>query len=471
MHNGLTRDESRSSRAAGAMMALSSRAWVRVGRPLVAFGGVMRLARTWGSCVCLALLAGAACGRGPAHRVTLTVLGFSLDAGEAVRRDALAEFTSTTGIAVDLVPTWGTSAEQLDQTLRLLDQHANAPDVYLIDVIWPGTLAANLLDLSPFRDDDARSHLPALLANDTVQDRLVSLPFYVNVGMLYYRTDLLSKYGYLHPPATWDELETMAGRMQQGERAAGNPEFWGYVWQGAAYEGLTCNALEWQASFGGGRIIERDGTISVNNPRTIDALRRAARWVGTISPPSVLSYTESDSLNAFRAGNAAFLRHWSGGLPRGSTRNLPIRERFAVTLLPAGSRGHAQAMGGFHLAVSRYSPHPQESARLVTYLSGRPVQLRRALARGTLPSIPQLYGDPALVRALPYAATLRAAGAEAWVARPSTIAAGNYREVSRAYYQTVHDILRREAPAPEALAVLEKRLAALTGLQPGPPPK
>lgn len=431
----------------------------------------MRLGRTWVSCACLALLAGMACGRGPARTVTLTVLGFNLDTGEALRRDALNDFTRNTGIRVDLIPTWGTSSEQLDQTLRLLHQHVNAPDVYLIDVIWPGTLADTLLDLTPYSDADVRNHLPALLANDTVQGRIVALPFYLNVGMLYYRPDLLSKYNYAHPPDTWNELESMASRIQKGERAAGNSEFWGYVWQGEAYEGLTCDALEWQASSGGGRIIEQDGTISVNNPRTVDALRRAAQWIGRISPPSVLSYTESDSLNTFRAGNAAFMRHWSSGLPRGSTANFPIRDRLAMTLLPAGTRGRAQAMGGFHLAVARNSAHPREAAQLVMFLTGRTVQLQRALTRGVLPTIPQLYADPAVERALPYVATLRAAGADTWVARPSTIAAGKYREVSRAYYQTVHDSLRHQESIPDALAALEKRLAQLTGLRPGPPPQ
>ena len=218
--------------------------------------------------------------------------------------------------------------------------------------------------------------------------RLVSLPFYVNVGMLYYRTDLLKKYGYQTPPATWDELEMMSARIQQGERAAGNPDFWGYVWQGAAYEGLTCDALEWQESFGGGGIIEADGAISVNNPAAARALAKARAWVGTISPKGVLSYTESDSMAVFRAGNAAFLRHWSGALSASRSAGTPIRGRFGVALLPAGPHGRAQAMGGFHLGVSRNSTNPRESAQLVLRLTGSQVQLRRAVSSGYLPTIP-----------------------------------------------------------------------------------
>ena len=414
------------------------------------------------------LLMAAACGRRPP--VMLTLVGLGPDAGEQLKRDGLDEFTRTSGIGVDLIPAWGTSAEQLSQTSRLLSQRSSPPDVYVIDVIWPGTLGSDLLDLTPYADGAARAHLPALLQNNTVGGRLVALPFYVNVGMLYYRTDLLKKYGYQKPPATWDELEGMSARIQQGERAAGNPDFWGYVWQGGAYEGLTCDALEWQRSFGGGSIIETDGTISVNNPAAVQALRKAGGWVGTISPRGVLSYTESDSLGVFRAGNAAFLRHWSGALSASRSGDLPIRGRFDVTLLPAGPHGRAQAMGGFQLAVSRHSAHPQESAQLVLYLTGGEVQLRRAIRAGYLPTIPRLYENPELRQALPIGADLRNAGEDAWVVRPSTVAGNQYRAVSKAYYQAVHNILSLRTGPADGLSELEKTLIQITGSRTGPPP-
>ena len=429
---------------------------------------IYRFNRFW---CCLLVCAGllSECGYRGSHPDALTLVGFGLQAGEQLRRDALDEFTRSTGIRVDLVPGWGTSAEQLNQTSNLLRLSENGPDVYLIDIVWPGTLAADLLDLKPFVDSRVQEHLPVLLDNDTVQGRLVSLPLNVNVGMLYYRTDLLKKYGYNKPPDTWDKLETMAARIQRGERAGGNQDFWGYVWQGGSYEGLTCNALEWQEAFGGGRIIESNGDISVNNPMAREAFRNAKTWVGTISPKGVLSYTESDSLAVFRAGNAAFLRHWSGALSASRLGDTPIRNRFDVTLLPAGPKGHAQAVGGFHLAVGRRSAHPRESVQLLLFLTSRHIELQRAISAGYLPTIPRLYEEPAVLKVLPVAAALRNTRGPEWTVRPSTIAGSNYAAVSKAYYQAVHEILATPVDSAEVLTRLEETLVNLTGLRTGQP--
>jgi trehalose/maltose transport system substrate-binding protein len=131
----------------------------------------------------------------------------------------------------------------------------------------------------------------------------------------------------------------MAARIQAGERAKGRKDFWGYVWQGSASEGLTCNALEWQVAEGGGRIIEDDGTISVNNPATIRAWQRAARWIGWISPPGVVAYRETDSLNVWESGNAAFMRGWEWGYRLTHPHESPVRDKTGYTSMPGGPGG------------------------------------------------------------------------------------------------------------------------------------
>jgi ABC-type glycerol-3-phosphate transport system substrate-binding protein len=108
----------------------------------------------------------------------------------------------------------------------LLESRAKVPDVYGIDVIWPGILGDNLLDLKDYvPQEEIAAHFPQLIKNNTVNGRLVALPHNLSEGLLFYRTDLVQKYGYTGPPKTWEELEKMAKRIQAGERAKGDQDF------------------------------------------------------------------------------------------------------------------------------------------------------------------------------------------------------------------------------------------------------
>jgi len=298
------------------------------------------------------------------------------------------QFTRETGIQVRFLPSPETPQQRLAVFRKLLGTGASNLDVYSIDVIWPGILSEYSLDLKPYFGNEISAVFPALAANDMVNGKLVAMPYRADLGLLFYRTDLLQQYGYRGPPATWDELETMAARIQAGERAKGNKSFWGFVWQGDAAEGLACNALEWQASEGGGRIIEQDMTVSVNNPDAIRAWRRAARWVGSISPPSVVAYKEWDGTNFWAAGNAAFMRNWPQASVESRAAASSIRNKFDVTLLPAGKAGRAGTLGGTSLAVSRFSTHPQEALELIRYLSSEHLQVETAPEGIRIPSAP-----------------------------------------------------------------------------------
>ena len=375
---------------------------------------------------------------------------------------ALEGFTRETGVIVKRLPGPRESDEQLVFQRQLLEGGAAMPDVYVIDAIWPGVLGEHFLDLAPRLGTEVTQHFPVLVANNSVKGRLVAVPFHANVGILVYRTDLLLEYGFEKPPATWDELETMALAIQNGERAKGRRDFWGYVWQGAPYEGLTCNALEWQASEGGGHILEHDGTVSVNNPGVIRAWGRAARWIGVLSPPEVVGYRELESENMWRTGNAAFLRSWPA-THAASLASPTIRGRFAVTLVPAGSEGRAVVLGENSLAVSRYSRHPDEAVALVRYLSRRDVQLGRSRTTSMAPTHPDIYDDPAVLQSNPYYPALKQVLLRGALSRPSAVSGPKYAEVSRAYFRAVHSVLTGEQTAANAVASLERDLVWITG--------
>jgi trehalose/maltose transport system substrate-binding protein len=240
--------------------------------------------------ICIALacvLAAAATARAAEISISCSAVGLEL----RLCRDGAERWARATGNTVRLVSTPNSAGERLALYQQLLAAGSPDVDVLQIDVVWPGILARHLLDLRPYAGDRPTKNFAAIVANDTVRGRLVAMPWFADVGLLYYRKDLLAKYG-VEVPRSWTALAAAARRIQAGERAGGKARMWGFVWQGRAYEGLTCDALEWIASRGGGHIVEPDGRISIDNPRAAGALSAAARWVGTISPRGVLNYAE-----------------------------------------------------------------------------------------------------------------------------------------------------------------------------------
>ena len=413
-----------------------------------------------------------ACTKPSAHEpVTLTFLEeWSNETFSEARQQELQQFTHETGIRVNLLPSPESARQKLVLWQELLGTGASGPDVYGLDVIWPGMLAEYFIDLKPYFGSQVPLQFPAIAAGYTVDNKLVAMAYRPDIGLLYYRTDLLRQYGYRDPPKTWDELEIMAARIQAGERAKGNKRFWGFVWQGAADEGLTCNALEWQAAEGGGRIIEEDHAISVNNSQAIRAWQRAARWVGSISPPGVVGYREWDSLNVWVAGDAAFMRNWPSAYADSEAPGSSIRNKFDIALLPGGKAGRVGTLGGWGLAVSRSSAHPREALELLRYLTRRDVQVHRSRVLSQPPTLPELYNVPEVLESNPRLVLLSQAFRTGIVLRPSIVTGKKYQEVTDAYIQAVHSVLTGEKDGREAAAALEDALVRATGFKKGSPP-
>jgi trehalose/maltose transport system substrate-binding protein len=423
-------------------------------------------------CIVFLFLLCEGCVRTSVHEpVTLTLLEeWSSKTFSEARQQELQQFTRETGIRVSLLPSPDSARQRLALWRELLGTGASGPDVYGIDVIWPGMLAEYFVDLKPYFANEVSLQFPAIAAGYTVDDKLVALAYRADIGLLYYRTDLLRQYGYREPPRTWDDLEIMAARIQAGERAKGKKEFWGFVWQGAADEGLTCNALEWQAAEGGGRIIEENQAISVNNPQTIRAWQRAAHWIGYISPPGVVGYREWDSLNVWVAGDAAFMRHWPSAYVDSQAAGSPIRNKFDAAMLPGGKSGRVGTLGGWGLAVSRFSAHSHEALELVRYLTRRDVQVNRFRVLSQPPTLSELYNSPEVLESNPRFDVLSQAFRIGIVSRPSNVSGKKYQDVTDAYIQAVHSVLTGEKSAPEAAAALENELVQTTGFKKGPPP-
>lgn len=371
-----------------------------------------------------------------------------------------SEWAKKTGNTVKIFSQPTSTTDSLALYRQLFAAKSTDVDVLMVDVVWPGIIKDHLLDLKKYSKGAESQHFPAIVANNTVDGKLLGMPWFTDAGLLYYRKDLLDKYG-LKVPETWDDLAAAAKKIQAAERAsgaAGAADFQGFVFHAKAYEGLSCVALEWVASFDGGPIVDSSGKVTINNPNAAKALNTAASWVGNISPNGVLNYAEEDTRGVFQNGKALFMRNWPYAYSLMQAPDSPVKGKFGVAPLPKAAGGkHAATLGGWQLAVSKYSKSPDVAADLVMFMTSAEIEKDRAIKGSYNPTRPDLYKDKEVIAANPFMASLLDVFTNA-VARPSTAAGIKYPEVSQAFWDATHDVLSKKSTGEEAVKKLEGRL-------------
>jgi multiple sugar transport system substrate-binding protein len=315
----------------------------------------------------------------------------------------LAEFEARNpGIRVKAEALPWSSDEQRQFLVINLEGGNPGFDVMMLDCIWVPEFARAgwLLDLTgalPLGEMDA--HFPSAVAAARYRGRDWALPWLMNVGLLYYRADLLAKYR-LRAPETYADLVVAIRRVRTGE---GNPRLEGYVWQGKQYEGLVVNALEhfWAE---GTEVLGEDGRIFPDPERAVAALAFMRRLIDEgLSPAWVTAADEEITRRAFGQGEAVFLRSWPYAADLFELPDSPVRGKVGLAPLPrhaSGARGPGST-GGAHLAVSRGTRHPEAAVALARFLTSARAQRAMAETGAVKPTRPALYRDPDLVRAFP----------------------------------------------------------------------
>jgi trehalose/maltose transport system substrate-binding protein len=389
----------------------------------------------------------------------VTYYGDGVGLGNDIDKALANKFQQDTGIEVTVIPRPQSATDTFAQYQRFFQGQSPDIDVLMVDVIWPGSLAQHLVDLGPQLGDAAKQHYPGIVENDTVDGHLVGMPWFGDFGMLYYRTDLLQKYSITAPPKTWDELGQQTTKIMDGEKAS-NPNFAGFVYQGNAYEGLTCNALEWLASAGGGTMVDSSNKVTINNPQAVAILNTIKGWVGTISPRGVTSYQEEEARNAFQSGNAAFMRNWPYAYAAGIKDDSPVKGKFDVAPLPAQSGSKPSGtVGGWQLSVSKYSKAIEASTEFVRYAASPEIQTYRAVVGTFVPTIPAVAERPEVLAAMPFLKNLASVDR---VTRPSRALGERYNEGSTAIFQGVNMILNGQDAA-SILPNVQRQVERLLG--------
>ena len=352
-----------------------------------------------------------------------------------------------------------------DQRHQLYVQWLNArssdPDVLQLDVVWTPEFAAAgwIASLDRF-DPPVDRFFPAAIASDRWNGSLYALPWFIDVGMLYWRTDLLPR-----PPRDLGDLAQLARRAQEEHAVP-----FGFVWQGARYEGLVTVFLEHLGAFGGA-ILDAQGRVVVDSEAAGQALTfmRDAVHVEGLVPPAVLTWQEEQTRFAFQNGQAVYMRNWPYAyalLQDGSASS--VAGRFAVTSMPAGPGGTATAaLGGSALAINAYSDQPAAAYALIDYLLQPEQMIERARIAGQLPTRPALYETPELADALTIPPADALTVIERAVPRPVTPV---YSQLSEILQISLHRALtRQQEPRPALQEAAASMRALLAKVKLGPP--
>lgn len=330
--------------------------------------------------------------------------------------DVLAgEFEKERGIKVDLLRQ-PTDTDQRRQGLVIsLKAKKSDPDVFLMDVAWIAQFAASDW-LEPIDECARKDSLERGVFFDKVVDladryrgNLIALPVYVDGGLLYYRRDLLEKHGIKTPPETWEELVEYSLKVQEDIRKT-NPDFYGFVWQGAQYEGLVCNFLEFAVSNGGGILFKHD-RILLNVPQNIEAVQLMRDLITRykVSPSSTFTEMKEEEVRRyFELGNALFERNWPYAWSLHNSPDSIVRGKVGIAKLPHFSSGKSvSALGGWHIGISRYSDDKDLSWEFVKFVLSYRTQKKVAMELGWNPGRVDVYSDEEVLERLPHFRSLR----------------------------------------------------------------
>lgn len=349
-------------------------------------------------------------------------------------------------------------SDQADQQLSDLEQHFQAKDagydVVTVDVVWTAEFAAKgwLVPLKGDYNLDTSQLLPATVKAATYNGTLFAAPYASDGGLLYYRKDIVPT-----PPTTWDQLIADCQGKTSNTITGSKPGC--YAGQYFKYEGLTVNAAE-AINAAGGVIVKDDGkTPDVDTDaaaKGLDFLVNGFKQ-GYI-PKEALGFKETESLNAFAAGQLVFLRNWPYADAILSGKDSKVAGKFGIAPLP-GPDGHgASSLGGHSVAISQYSKHKATDIDFLKFLESDEIQ-RNDLTQGTLaPVITSLYSDPGLVAKFPYLPTLLQSIQTA-VPRPVT---PFYPAVTEAIETNVYAALQGQKSTKEALSSLQSAIQSAT---------
>jgi multiple sugar transport system substrate-binding protein len=353
---------------------------------------------------------------------------------------------SSQGLTAKLNEFPASADEQRNQFIQRQQAKSGDCDVFSSDVIWTAEFASQkwLYDLTPYMNTKKSEYIPAPIETATYDGKIWGAPNSSDAAFIYYRTDKVKTL-----PSTWQAL--YADAKTNG----------GIVFQGAPYEGLTCDFLE-LAFAAGGTVLSPDGTkATIDSPQNVKALELMMSVIKDgAAPKAVTTYMEPESLTAFETGKYTYMRNWPYAYAL-NQKSAKVKGKFAVAPFPAfEGAGKAGILGGHNDVISAYSKNPGGALKLVDFDGSNEVQKAFAAQFSLSPVKTAVYDDPAVKKALPFSQELKQAISQA-KARPVSPV---YPQISQAIYKNVNEALAGRTDAASAMknaqSQIEKALAS-----------
>jgi len=349
------------------------------------------------------------------------------------------------GLSVKIIEFPASADEQRTQFVQRQEAKSDDCDVFRSDVIWTAEFASQgwLYDLTPYIEDRRDDFIQPSIDTATYEGKIWGVPHYTNAALLYYRTDKIDQ-----APTTWQDVYQQAG------------EKGGIVFQGAAYEGLTCDWLE-VAYSAGGEVLSEDGKKAViDSPENVAATKLMADAVKSgAAPKAVSTYMEPESLTAWQTGKPALMRNWPYAY--GLSQDTPkLKGKFDVAPLPEfEGAGSAAILGGGNNVISVYTKNAGGALAVVDFLAQQDWQTQLTAKFSQASPLKGTYDQPEVKKAIPFSDDLRQALEQA---RPRPVSPV-YPQISQAIYKNVNQALTGQKSPEDAMkqaqADIEKALS------------
>ncbi len=318
-------------------------------------------------------------------------------------QELIRQFESTRPeIRVKLIEMPESATQQHNSYVTYLSSRDASIDVYSIDIIWPSEFGAAgwLLPLDRFfTEEELEEFLPGPVKGCTYKEKLFAIPWFTDAGIFYYRKDLLEKEN-LSPPETWDDFINQAKKLQEKYGV------YGFVCQAQQYEGLVCNFLEYVWA-NRGRVLDHEGKVVIDSPEAIQALEFMVDLIHrhNIVPEGITTYREEEARQLFTEGRAVFMRNWpyAWALSQSEEKGSEVVGKIGIGPLPHPSNGvPAACLGGWNLAVSKFSRHPSETVEFIKFMTSYEAQKAFAIEGGRLPTRKEVYADEEVLETNPH---------------------------------------------------------------------